>query len=465
MNKSINIFSSQPIQNIFNQYQIQLSYDLDKIYFKIQNKYYIYESYFNLEYLNELLDSNFSIDEMIEFINGLINQKSIKIEKNENNLQLIFISIHLNAKLFINKKNILSNELIEKLINEIEKIKNENKRLKKRIEFIENNNNELNNKIKILEGFHFIKDKYKTKLTKCNLQNIASIQPHKNWINSLCSFPSGNIISVSNDKSIIIYDIHLNILQNIQNAHDDAINYVEVKDENYFITCSDDKSIKLWNNKENKFIVDKIINNAHEDDINKVIHCSNGNLISCSKDKKIKLWKENNNYNNYENINILTHSNKIYSILLLEDKNILISSGKDGTKFWDLNDINNIDCIKYFKDTYSGWNGTLCRLDEDRIIVQGDFQNSLKVISILNLNIIKEINNPFHCSGITLIEDKGIFIVGGESKDIRIYRNDNYECIQEIQDAHDNSISGFIELKDCTIASFSNDNKIKIWRF
>ena len=48
------------------------------------------------------------------------------------------------------------------------------------------------------------------------------------------------------------------------------------------------------------------------------------------------------------------------------------------------------------------------------------FTFSLKVISLINLNIIKEINNPFRCAGITLIEDKGIFIIGGVSKDIRI---------------------------------------------
>ena len=192
----------------------------------------------------------------------------------------------------------------------------------------------------------------------------------------------------------------------------------------------------------------------------KVIYCLNGNLISCSLDNKIKIWKENNN-NNYDNIQILTHSKKVYSILLLEDKNILISSGYDGTKFWNLNKINN--CIKYFGDTFSGWNGGLCRLDEDRIIVQGNKKYSLKVISISNLNIIKEINNTFHSYAITLIEDKGIFIVGGVSKDIRIYRNDNYECIQTIQNADE--ISGFIELKDSSIASYSCDKTIKIWIF
>ena len=88
--------------------------------------------------------------------------------------------------------------------------------------------------------------------------------------------------------------------------------------------------------------------------------------------------------------------------------------------------------------------------------------HSLKVISLLNLNIIKEINNQFRCAGITLIEDKGIFIIGGVSKYIRIYRNDTYKCIQTIKNAHDENIKGFIELKDGSIASFSSDKRIKI---
>ena len=51
------------------------------------------------------------------------------------------------------------------------------------------------------------------------------------------------------------------------------------------------------------------------------------------------------------------------------------------------------------------------------------------------------------------IKNKGIFLIGGVSKDIRIYRNDNYECIQIIQNTHDNNIYGFVELKDGSIIS------------
>ena len=79
--KELNILDTQIIHNMFNQYQIQLSYHLDIINLQIYNNYNIYESNFNLKYLNKLLVSSFTINEMIEFINGLFNQKNIKMKK------------------------------------------------------------------------------------------------------------------------------------------------------------------------------------------------------------------------------------------------------------------------------------------------------------------------------------------------------------------------------------------------
>ena len=119
--------------------------------------------------------------------------------------------------------------MLEKLFKELENIKKENKELKdsigilnKRIEKIEKNNKikeiEIENRIEKLEGFHYIKNKHKIQIKSSNLKNINSIHSHNDWINSVSTFPSGNIISTSGDKSIIIYDILFNILQNIQNS-------------------------------------------------------------------------------------------------------------------------------------------------------------------------------------------------------------------------------------------------------
>ena len=152
--------SNQQIQKIFNQYQIKLTSNMDYINILIQNNntFNIYESKFNLEYLHQfkLLMPNLTINEMIEFINNSINEKGIKIEENENNYKFILISkitAYPNVELILNKKNI-----IEKLIKEIEGIKNENKILKNnfevvknKIELIEEENKKLNMRIYLIE--------------------------------------------------------------------------------------------------------------------------------------------------------------------------------------------------------------------------------------------------------------------------------------------------------------------------
>ena len=82
---------------------------------------------------------------------------------------------------------------------------------------------------------------------------IKSINDHKDAIYSVSMFPSGKMISVSNDKSIKIYDINFNLIENIENAHDWGIIYVEIIDENNFITCSFDHTIKTWIKKKINF--------------------------------------------------------------------------------------------------------------------------------------------------------------------------------------------------------------------
>ena len=130
-------------------------------------------------------------------------------------------------KMLIEKTNV-------KLNNRIKLIEKENIKLKAKI--YENKIKENEEKVKILEKINT--NKPKIQLIPCNLKNITSIHCHNKCITSVSTFPSGNIISTSYDQSIIIYDIFFNILQYIQNAHDDWIIYVEIIDENNFITCS-----------------------------------------------------------------------------------------------------------------------------------------------------------------------------------------------------------------------------------
>ena len=486
------------IEKIFNQYKLTINSDNDSIIINVNkiNTYEIYNKIFNLEELHtyKLLSSRISINDIITFFNNLIEQKKIKIEDNFKNLKLTFLSNlgeYSNIELILNPKSKLSEEVIDLIINQMENLKEENKKLKKKIktfekkdnirkEEIENQKEEIKKQQKelfsyeetitqikeriniLLEEFHYIESKKKIKLKNSNLSLIKSIQAHDNTIKVISNFPSGNSVSVSDDKKIKIWNSEFNLIQTITN--DKNIFYVSIKDENNFVTSSKDKSIRTWIKKNNKFENEKIIKNAHNDDIYKVIYCSNNNLISCSADKTIKIWEENkNNNNNYQNVSILTHSGIITSILLLEDKNILILSSEwDGTKFFNNN---NYECINYIKEAECCESNALCRLKNDIIIVGGGFDYIMKVISISEKKIIKDINNQSKCCGICIVENKQVFLTGGLNGDIRIFRIDNYDYIRTVKYAHDDEIFGLTELKDGTIASYSGDSTIKIWKF
>ncbi len=164
----------------------------------------------------------------------------------------------------------------------------------------------------------------------------------------------------------------------------------------------------------------------------------------------------------YQNIKLLIETNTIFSILFLKDKNILVSSGYNGTIIWKIYEKGmNIEFICCFEEAFGGcWNG-LNRIDENKIIVGGEI--SLKVISIKEMKIIKSIEIPFRCNGITVIKDKGIFLIGGWGEDIQIYSNDNYKCFSTIYNAHNNYIVGLCELKNGLVLSFSGDTTMKIW--
>ena len=495
--KNIQNFNETIIHKTFNQYQIKLIPKSDSIIISIyqNDTYNIFQSTFNLEYLQsfKFVNSNSTIQDIIQFFSSIIDENNIKIEEYKINLKLSLFSNFPNynkIELFLNQKDILSREIIEIIIDEmknltkekkiiINKFQNEILKLNNKIELIakENNEqkeqnkilkeeikekknkiNEMEKKIKILEQFHIEKDKIK--YPNLNLKHINSIIAHEKIINSLSIFPSGNIISVSSDQSIKIFENNtLKIIQHIENAHNNSIIYVSVKDENNFVTCSSDKNIKTWIKQNNKFELNKIIENAHEDKIWKVIYYNN-NIISCSDDKTIKLWDENSQ-NNYYNKTTLKQNDKIISMLLLNDINILVSGGVDGTIFYNLF---NFELIINIKDTICGsWNA-ICRINKDQIIIKGKGVTSLKIISISQKKIIHEIDHQFYCWGINLVKDKGLFLVGGNSEYFKVYRNDNYECIQTV-DSKDSFILGFIELKNGNILSYGHSGIINVWAF
>ncbi len=400
---------------------------------------------------------------MLENEYSLINESSIeqfeKI-KRERKLSEEFLEIILNQISNLYKQNQFFYNNIEKLNQKVNLIEEENKRKnilienqKKTLISYEKEIKEIKLKINSLET-------YSKKKKEKKLKNINCKKIHNDQINLIKKFPSGKLISTSNDNSIKIFNENLDLIQNIKNAHEDWITYLNIKDENNFVSSSYDESIITWLKKNDIFEKNIIIENAHNHFINKVLYCSNDNLISCSWDKDIKIWEKKKN--KYYCVNKLDNNYYVKCLIFLEENNNLISSGREGTKIWDLNNINNVKLIKQFNNLNCFYVNNLKLIDNDKLII-GKF-NKLKIISISQEKIIKEIKLNDFCYGIKCIRNKDILLIGCKN-DIILYDINNFNCIQIIKNAHCKYINGFIQLRNGNILSFSDDCHVKIWTF
>ena len=290
------------------------------------------------------------------------------------------------------------------------------------------------------------------------LSLISTLNYNNNSVNSFGILPSNNIISISSEGKIIIFDNkYYQIIQTIRLDHNNIIFDISIKDENNFATCSNDKSIKTWlKSQDNKYELNHNISDIHENDIHKIIFLEDNSIISGSRDEKIKILKLINN--KYICNIILNHNAPVYSILYIKEENILISSGTKSTLFWNLNDVLNSLIISVNAFCYG--KNALRKIDNERFVVGGS--EKIQILSIKKKEIIKEIESDFLVWAICIIKDRKLFLCGGVSNNIMIFNSDNYDK-NLIINCHNDNIRSISLLNDGKIITGSEDNKTKIW--
>ena len=381
------------------------------------------------------------------------NEPNINSNNNNDNIKILIEKVNSIEERVkkLEEENKILKEKNEKFLNIINILKTDNRNLQESIDLLKQDILYLNTKEEKEEE----KSKDKNKL----MNNIITLSEHSDSVFQVSSFPSGNYVSISWDKSIKIFNENNKLIQSINNAHDDSIYYVSVKDENNFSTCSFDNSIKLWERKNNNlFELKETILKAHSKTIYKIIYNSKGNIYSCSMDKTIKIWEKRDK--NYICLNTLNHTVFVNAILLLEDYNYIISAGWDGTYIWDLNIYNLVIKIK---NAISLSSNSLNRIDNDRIIVGGGNDHIMKIISLKKKQIVLEVDNIFRCYCVLIIKDKNIFFTGGMSNNIKIYSLSDFNCLYIEENAHNDTINGISRINDEKIITFSWDKTIKIW--
>ncbi len=125
---------------------------------------------------------------------------------------------------------------------------------------------------------------------------VNFIQLHQDGVNSLCIDANDPNILYSGGKDALlkVFDLSLNQTNKIIPAHNYAIYDIIHLNKSIILSCSRDKTIKVWD-KKNMSVVARLDHNfnGHNHSVNNIIKYKNDMFFSCSDDGKIILWKYN----------------------------------------------------------------------------------------------------------------------------------------------------------------------------
>ena len=278
---------------------------------------------------------------------------------------------------------------------------------------------------------------------------------------SIAQFPCGNIIS-ADWISIYIYDINYHLIQklNLYEIVDQRqywkiqkrIYKIVIKDDNNFLMYSNDGMMRLYTKEKDIF---ELKQEFKDFEVVDAIFDSEGKILACVRNNLIKVLKQDEK-GIYKSIKSLIEADAFH-LTLFEEKNILFSTEIASMQFYDISQ--NYKLLETVKERSIHEPE---KFGPDKVIVYHN--NSLKIISINEHNVIKTIKIGFEAYSIKYYEEKGIILVGGIDKScdkgvLYILNSDNFEIIKIISDIHGDCVKGIYILQNGLITTFGEDQK------
>ena len=132
------------------------------------------------------------------------------------------------------------------------------------------------------------------KISTSTKEIINFINQHENGVNSICLEANNENILYSGGKDALLkaFDISLNQTIKVIPAHNYAIYDIIQLNESIIVSCSRDKTIKVWD-KKTMTIISRLDfkSQGHNHSVNNIIKYKNDMFFSCSDDGTIILWK------------------------------------------------------------------------------------------------------------------------------------------------------------------------------
>lgn len=290
-------------------------------------------------------------------------------------------------------------------------------------------------------------------------QIFKTIKPqHTDKIFSLCFLKNGKLISSGKDGKIVIYnETTFDSETEIQKAHKGSVFSVCGLRNGNLISSGSDGLVKVWEIYEEGYKNIQTLH-GHTKPVNKVIELEDGKVCSCSDDKKIRIWENKANYSNIQTL--IGHSDYIKSILEMNNSIIFTSINGTDDKSLEIWDKSTYQCMKIIRDIFFYSRNGVSKI-KNRIIVLGG-KGELITIDILSFNMKSFKNNLLgDIYSIYPLEDMKVLL--GNSAGKVIYFDLSSSKIISTNQLHNSPITYLIENEDKKLFSLFWDQTIKVY--
>jgi len=294
--------------------------------------------------------------------------------------------------------------------------------------------------------------KIKKKNKDKNFENIQTLNGHSDAIWCVAVLPNGNIISGSEDKTLIEWDKNTGQCLKTLKGHSGAVLCVAALPNGNIISGSEDKTLIKWDKNTGQCL--KTLK-GHSNRVRCVAVLPNGNIISGSDDKTLIEWGKNTG----QCLKTLKeHSSLVLCVAVLPNGNIISGSYDNTLIEWDKN---TGQCLKTLKG-HSGavWcvaalpNGNIISGSANKTLIEWD-KNTGQCLKTL-----KGHSSAVYCVAAL---PNGNIISGSTDKTLIEWDKNTGQCLKTLK-GHSSVVRCVAALPNGNIISGSNDYMLIEWK-
>ena len=340
-------------------------------------------------------------------------------------------------------------ELVEILLDTIDKLMKKNEDFQKRLLALEEKVFGKKEKETKKEN-----DEFKGKFE--NLTNTKTIQPHTSYISNIILLQNNKLATSSHDGYIKIYnkdtfEPEISIIEN------SSVDWIEQIKDGTLISCPRDNTIRLYEIKDKSYNTINVLKESSS--AWKMKELQSGKLISSMINYDIKVWIKKNDTLECEFI--IPNGGESYDILEIR-KNEVVALSSTNVNFYDLNKRDKIYSISGFESFNLNPGRKFCKANDELLLVCGS--NNIFLVDIKSYQLISKIE----CQKIvTLYKISNDFILSGQSiGDIKQWQCIGRETkLSSYKNKGNNSdVTAFLKLNEIILSGDGAGN-IKFWGY